>query len=124
MVAERPGFRTAFIDPVQIGPQGLLVGSHRWTVVARLGDPPQVEAIVEDEVDELAGPGIHYAGTCRMSQDPREGVVDPNLQSHDHENLYIADASAMPDMSEKNLTLTVMALANRLAEFIAKQHQP
>jgi choline dehydrogenase-like flavoprotein len=68
--------------------------------------------------DRLPGPGIHYAGTCRMSDSPDQGVVNPDLRCFDHSNLYIGDASVMPDMSEKNLTLTVMALANRLADHL------
>jgi choline dehydrogenase-like flavoprotein len=72
-------------------------------------------------VDEIPGPGIHYAGTCRMASQRDQGVVSPDLQCFDHPNLYLGDASVMPDMSEKNLSLTVMALANRLAARISSQ---
>jgi choline dehydrogenase-like flavoprotein len=71
--------------------------------------------------DDLAGPGIHYAGTCRMADQSTEGVVDANLQCFDHPNLYVCDGSVMPDMSEKNLTLTIMALADRLARCLSDQ---
>jgi glucose dehydrogenase len=66
-------------------------------------------------VDEIPGNSIHYAGTCRMAANKNEGVVDENLQSFDHQNLYICDGSVFPTLSEKNLTLTIMALAHRLA---------
>ncbi|MCH2204087.1 MAG: GMC family oxidoreductase, partial [Fuerstiella sp.] len=73
------------------------------------------------QVDETAGNAIHYSGTCRMSSTATEGVVDANLQSFDHPNLSICDSSVFPDLSEKNLTLTIMALANRLAERLKRQ---
>ncbi|MBK8574620.1 MAG: GMC family oxidoreductase [Elusimicrobia bacterium] len=63
------------------------------------------------------GPGhsIHYAGTCRMAARAEEGVVDRDLCSFDHRNLFVCDASVLPELSEKNCSLTVMALAHRLA---------
>ena len=64
------------------------------------------------------GTGIHYAGTCRMGKSKSEGIVDANLQSFDHENLYICDGSVIPMLPDKHLTLTIMALADRLAEHL------
>jgi choline dehydrogenase-like flavoprotein len=69
--------------------------------------------------DAIPGKGIHYAGTCRMASGPGEGVVDRNCRTFDHPNLYVCDGGIMPDLSEKNPTLTIMALANRLAETLA-----
>jgi len=62
-----------------------------------------------------AGTGIHYAGTCRMSAEADKGVVNRDLQAHDHENLYICDGGVIPVLPDKHLTLTIMALAHRLA---------
>jgi len=41
------------------------------------------------------------------------------IREHDVPNLYVADASIFPNASEKNPTLTIMALALRTAETIA-----
>lgn len=71
--------------------------------------------------ERLPGHGIHYAGTCRMAASSAQGVVDTNLRSFDHENLYICDGSVMPDIAEKNLTLTLMALAHRLGEHLSRR---
>jgi choline dehydrogenase-like flavoprotein len=68
--------------------------------------------------DPRPGPAIHYAGTCRMASVRDAGVVDRDLRSFDHPNLYLCDGSAMPEISEKNVTLTIMALADRLAEHL------
>lgn len=69
------------------------------------------------------GNSIHYASTCRMAQRSNEGVVDRNLRSFDHENLYLCDGSVIPEISEKNYSLTIMALANRLASYLSKEYQ-
>lgn len=61
------------------------------------------------------GTGIHYAGTCRMAARPQDGVVDAGLRSHDHPNLFVCDGSVLPTLPDKHLTLTIMALAHRLA---------
>jgi glucose dehydrogenase len=64
------------------------------------------------------GTGIHYAGTTRMSARPEDGVVDRNLKTHDHPNLYISDGGVIPTLPDKHLTLTIMTLANRLADHL------
>jgi glucose dehydrogenase len=73
--------------------------------------------------DARPGGAIHYAGTCRMADRDSDGVVDKNLQTFDHPNLYICDGSVLPEISEKNLTLTIMALANRLARHLTASHE-
>ncbi|WP_392534185.1 GMC oxidoreductase [Nostoc sp. C117] len=69
------------------------------------------------------GNSIHYAGTCRMAQNSQEGIVDRNLKTFDHENLYLCDGSVIPEISEKNYSLTIMALANRLASYLSTKYQ-
>jgi choline dehydrogenase-like flavoprotein len=61
----------------------------------------------------------HEIGGCRMGSDPQTSVLDPTGRAHDVPNLYVADASIFPNASEKNPTLTIMALALRTAETIA-----
>jgi choline dehydrogenase-like flavoprotein len=74
--------------------------------------------IVKVYAEPLPGRSIHYAGTCRMAAAPAQGVVDVNLRSFDHPNLYLCDGSVVPEVTEKNVTLTIMALADRLADFL------
>jgi choline dehydrogenase-like flavoprotein len=64
---------------------------------------------------------VHYVGTCIMGDDPKRSVLNTFLRSHDVENLYVADGSGFIDYSEKNPTLTVMALASRCADHIHEQ---
>jgi choline dehydrogenase-like flavoprotein len=64
---------------------------------------------------------VHWVGTCKMGNDPKTSVLTPYLQSHDVPNLYVSDGSGFIDFSEKNPTLTVMALASRSADHLAEQ---
>ena len=59
--------------------------------------------------------GGHHIGTTRMAQNPRDGVVDRNCAVFELPNLYIASSSAFCTSSHANPTLTIVALALRLA---------
>ena len=61
----------------------------------------------------------HELGGCRMGTDPHTSVVDAECRTHDVPNLYVVDGSVFPSASEKNPTLTIMALAARVADNIA-----
>jgi choline dehydrogenase-like flavoprotein len=60
----------------------------------------------------------HTAGTTRMSDNPKLGVVDSNCQVHAVAGLYVAGASVFPTSGHANPTLTIVALAIRLADRI------
>jgi choline dehydrogenase-like flavoprotein len=57
----------------------------------------------------------HQLGGCRMGSDARTSVVDAFCRTHDVPNLYVVDGSVFPSASEKNPTLTIMALQRLLA---------
>ena len=65
----------------------------------------------------------HEIGGCRMGNDPKTSVLNAFCRSHDVPNLYVVDASVFPSSSEKNPTLTIMALASRTADHIADRLQ-
>jgi choline dehydrogenase-like flavoprotein len=60
----------------------------------------------------------HTMGGCRMGDDPATSVVDRNLRSHDHANLYVCDASVFPTPGGTQPSQTIMALATRLARHL------
>jgi choline dehydrogenase-like flavoprotein len=62
--------------------------------------------------------GNHHMGTTRMSDDPRHGVVDPNLAVHGVPNLFIAGSSTFPTYGASNPTLNLVALTLRLANHL------
>lgn len=62
------------------------------------------------------GASAHYAGTLPMSQEKRPYATSEYCQSHDFENLFVADGATFPFLPAKNITFTLMANAVRVAE--------
>ena len=60
----------------------------------------------------------HVQGTCRMGSDPERSVVDADGQSWDVKRLYVGDGSLVPRTLSVNPSLTIMALAQRLADHL------
>ena len=60
----------------------------------------------------------HVQGTCRMGDDPARSVVDRNCESHDVKRLFVGDGSLVPRTLSVNPSLTIMALATRLADHL------
>jgi choline dehydrogenase-like flavoprotein len=60
----------------------------------------------------------HHAGTTRMHADPRHGVVDADGRVHGTDNLYVAGSSVFATAGFANPTLTIVALALRLADHL------
>ena len=66
---------------------------------------------------QLILPSIHHhMGTTRMSESPKQGVVDANCKVHGVSNLYIASSSVFPTGSYANPTLTIIAVAILVAD--------
>jgi choline dehydrogenase-like flavoprotein len=66
-------------------------------------------------------PSTHNLGTNRMSQNPRDGVVNKWGQSHDVKNLFVSDGSQFTTGAAENPTLTIVALAIRQADHLARE---
>ena len=60
----------------------------------------------------------HHMGTTRMAASPREGVVDADCRVHGTANLFVAGSSVFPTTGNANPTLTIVALALRLADHL------
>jgi choline dehydrogenase-like flavoprotein len=81
------------------------------------------EVLVDAPAEGQAWPGTlngcwHHMGTTRMHADPRRGVVDAQCRVHGMENLFIAGSSVFPTCGSDMPTITIVALALRLAEHI------
>lgn len=63
----------------------------------------------------------HHMGTTRMHDSPKHGVVDRNCLVHDMTNLFVAGSSVFPTAGANFPTITLAALAFRLAEHLAKE---
>lgn len=66
-------------------------------------------------------PSTHNLGTNRMSEKPGDGVVDRWGRSHDIANLYVSDGSQFTSGAAENPTLTIVALAIRQADHLARE---
>jgi glucose dehydrogenase len=60
--------------------------------------------------------GAHHIGTCRMADDPHQGVVDRDCQVHGIPNLFVAGSSVFPTSGALQPSLTIAALTLRLAD--------
>lgn len=73
------------------------------------------------EHDEGFSGNNHIMGATIMGDDPRDSVVDGDCRTHDHPNLWISSSSTFPSGSSVNSTLTIAALATRMAAHIVEE---
>jgi choline dehydrogenase-like flavoprotein len=98
-------------------------GLERLLATIRTELPRQaIGHVVEDFTRDAAGwpmsmvGGKHHMGTTRMHVDPKQGVVDTDCRVHGLSNLFVAGSSVFPTVGYANPTLTIVALAVRLAD--------
>ena len=70
---------------------------------------------------EFTHDGLHHMGATRMHENPRKGVVDRNCRVHGLANLYVAGSSVFTTAGYANPTLTLVALAARLADHLKRE---
>ncbi|QQS46461.1 MAG: GMC family oxidoreductase [Acidobacteriota bacterium] len=70
---------------------------------------------------DTPGNAIHEHGTCRMGADPKTSALDGFCRMHAVKNLFVVDGSAFPSATEKNPTLTILALAWRATDYLAAE---
>jgi choline dehydrogenase-like flavoprotein len=75
---------------------------------------------IEEQITRDGAYGGHHIGTARMGHHPATSVVDRNCRVHGIRNLYIAGSAVFPTSSQANPTLTIVALALRLADHIRR----
>jgi len=82
----------------------------------------QLKDFILDDTKDISeiGRHAHQMGTTRMSEDPRFGVVNKNLQIHGFKNIFVAGSSVFPTGGGANPTLTVVMLSERLGHHLAK----
>jgi choline dehydrogenase-like flavoprotein len=69
----------------------------------------------------VGGSIIHEAGTVRMGDDPKQAPLNRWCQAHEVKNLFVADAAPFNGNPDKNVTLTIVALAWRTSEYLAEE---
>jgi choline dehydrogenase-like flavoprotein len=93
--------------------QAIIAGALAETGLGR------VRWMLGDDVGDWPGRGqYHHMGTTRMHTDPKQGVVDAQCRVHGIANLFVAGSSVFPTSSCGTPTLTIVALALRLADHL------
>lgn len=70
----------------------------------------------------ITGNCSHQHGTTRMGKDPKMSVLNKWCQAHDVDNLFVVDGGPFPTGTGANPTLTIMANAWRVADFISDRY--
>ncbi|MEP2681840.1 MAG: GMC family oxidoreductase [Sulfitobacter sp.] len=68
---------------------------------------------------DIQGAG-HVIGTLRMGTDAKTAVVDPDLRSFEHRNLFLLGSGAFPTSATANPSLTIAALSLRAVDAIVE----
>ena len=100
------------------GAKEVHVDIHRWKPVRSLSD-------LEDNLRQPVRPvdmGIaayHPLGTCHMSGFRGRSVCDPNGETYEVRNLFVADGSLIPPSLGVNPQVTIAAVATRVGHYIS-----
>jgi choline dehydrogenase-like flavoprotein len=105
------------------------IGDNERAMVEHMADT--VEEMVKAAGGELVnyrrgetdrmGSAIHEHGTVRMGADPKRSALTGFNQMHEVKNLFVVDGSAFTTASEKNPTLTILALSWRATDYLAEE---
>ncbi|WP_229007295.1 GMC oxidoreductase [Methylophilus sp. Leaf408] len=82
-------------------------------------DAKQLELAVKDALPV----GGHHIGSTRMGDSSQTSVVDVNCKVHGIKNLYIASSSVFTTNSHANPTLTIVAIALRLSDYLSSEER-
>jgi choline dehydrogenase-like flavoprotein len=63
----------------------------------------------------------HQAGTLRFGTDPKTSVLDIHCRPHDLDNVFVADSSFMASIGAVNPSLTIIANALRVADYLRSE---
>jgi choline dehydrogenase-like flavoprotein len=124
------------VDPAHVDRYGVplpridyRIGENERKMTEHMADT--VEEIVKAAGGELVnyrraqldamGSAIHEHGTCRMGADPKRSALNRFNQMHEVKNVFVVDGSSFPNASEKNPTLTILALSWRATDYLADE---
>jgi choline dehydrogenase-like flavoprotein len=121
-VSLNPAERDLFGDPVphiNLAFSDIDRQTHRRAreVMGEFLSAAGVKTVIQDPLSPSSF-ASHHMGTCRMADDPDQGVVDRNCRVHGISNLYVAGGSVFPTAGAVQPSLTIAALALRLADHL------
>jgi choline dehydrogenase-like flavoprotein len=89
----------------------------------RMKSPQEIDARLGDAEwgpNRLGLYSAHPLGTCRMGEDRLRSVVDSHCETHDCKGLFVIDGSVTPTSLGVNPQMTILAVAEKSAEWIAE----
>ena len=99
--------------------------ARRFIIRNFIQDAPPVSQLLRDDnaleayVCANVGSTFHPVGTCRMgAEGDVQSVVDPRGGVIGTRNLYVADASLMPEITRTNTNLPTIMIAEKMADLI------
>ncbi|MEM8948710.1 MAG: GMC family oxidoreductase [Pseudomonadota bacterium] len=111
-------WRLTEIDKRSIRDLAFLIGAEFGRLrKGRVGVPRWLLDDTPSDDDPILG-GYHHMGTTRMADDASMGVVDADCRVFSTSNLFIAGSSVFTTGGAANPTLTIVALALRLADHL------
>jgi choline dehydrogenase-like flavoprotein len=124
--ADRHGLKRVHIDwrlcaaDIDSAQRGFLL--LRDAINARSGSRLELdEAELHRRITAAQPLGGHHLGTARMASSARRGVVGPDCAVFGLPNLFIASSAVFPTAGYANPTLTIVALAVRLARQLRQE---
>jgi choline dehydrogenase-like flavoprotein len=116
---DRYGLPMLRID-YEIGDNERKMAAHIYDTLDEIGHAAGIEwaHFTRGELDSN-GSAIHEHGCCRMGDDPKRSALNKWNQMHEVPNVFVMDGSAFTSASEKNPTLTILALSWRASDYLA-----
>jgi choline dehydrogenase-like flavoprotein len=108
-----PALRMTYKDH----PDDLKLGAFLHARIMELLDATDAKQKWASPVEEQDF-AYHLLGTCRMGNDPKSSVINPDHRTHDIKNLFLCDGSSLVTSGRGQPTMTIAALAYRAADRI------
>jgi choline dehydrogenase-like flavoprotein len=106
----------------EIGENERKMADHMADTIEELAKASGVELVkYQRGALDRNGSAIHEHGTCRMGDDPKRSALNKFNQMHEVSNVFVVDGSSFSNASEKNPTLTILALSWRATDYLADQ---
>jgi choline dehydrogenase-like flavoprotein len=96
----------------------------RWVIDhnAQILEAAGAKKIYRVYPERISGNCSHQHGTTRMGNDPETSVLNKWCQAHEVDNLFVIDGGPFPTGTGANPTLTIMANAWRVADYITDRY--
>jgi choline dehydrogenase-like flavoprotein len=104
----------------RIGENEKKMADHMADTMEEMAKASGIELVNYKRGDlDSMGSAIHEHATCRMGDDPKRSALNKFNQMHEVKNLFVVDGSSFTTASEKNPTLTILALSWRATDYLA-----